>query len=168
MPSDTVMVPNSMANPPAANTPSLARAASLRNVTLQGVTSFHDEAIATCGLSQSASVMPTARSIARAGAFCMPSVTSRERGLMSTGVSTGCSAMAANLLAPGPEAEEVLGHLAHLDLLRPLGDAVPTVVAVDVLERHVPAVAHAAAGLHRPVRRLARQPVGAVVAHRHE
>src|SRR4051794_38426901 len=151
MPSDTVIVPNSIANPPAAKTPSFARSASLRSVTLHGVTSFHDEAIATCGLSQSLSVMPTARSIALAGAFCMPSVTSRERGLMSTGVSTGCSAMVATLLAPTAEPEEVLGDLAHLDLLRALGDPVPAVVAVDVLERHVAAVADAAAGLHRAV-----------------
>ena len=45
------------------------------------MTSFHDEATPIWGLSQSSSVMPTARSIARAGAFCMPSVTSCERGL---------------------------------------------------------------------------------------
>ena len=35
---------------------------------LQGVTSFQDDTTPTCGLSQSSSVMPIARNIARAGA----------------------------------------------------------------------------------------------------
>jgi hypothetical protein len=35
---------------------------------LHGVTSFHDEATPICGLVKSASVIPTARSMARAGA----------------------------------------------------------------------------------------------------
>ena len=91
MPSLTVIVPNSRGKPPASRTPTLACSASLRRVMLHGVTSFHDEAIATCGLPQSASPIPTARSIARDGAFCMPSVTSRDRGLMSTGVSIAFS-----------------------------------------------------------------------------
>jgi len=51
---------------------------------LQGVTSFHDEHTPICGLSQSSSVMPIARSIALAGARSNPSVTSRLRCLMST------------------------------------------------------------------------------------
>ena len=46
---------------------------------LHGVTSFHDETTPTCGLSQSSSVMPMARSIARAGALVGPSVTSKLR-----------------------------------------------------------------------------------------
>ena len=75
MPSLTVMVPNSIGKPPAARTPSLACSASLRSVMLHGVTSFHALAMAICGLSQSSSVMPTARSIERAGAFGIPSVT---------------------------------------------------------------------------------------------
>ena len=87
MPSLTVIVPNSSATAPASRTPALACSASLRSVMLHGVTSFHDDAIATWGLAQSASVRPTARSIERDGAFCMPSVTSRDRGLMSTLVS---------------------------------------------------------------------------------
>jgi hypothetical protein len=86
MPSDTVIVPNSSATPPAARTPSFAAAASRLIDTLHGVISFHDDAIPICGLSQSSSVRPTARSIERAAAFWIPSVTSRERGLMSTGV----------------------------------------------------------------------------------
>ena len=46
---------------------------------LHGVTSFQLDATPTWGLFQSSSVMPTARSIARAGALEGPSVTSRER-----------------------------------------------------------------------------------------
>ena len=41
-------------------------------------------------------------------------------------------------------------------------------MAVDVLEGHVPRVAHAAAGLHRAVCRFAGEAVGAVVGHRHQ
>ena len=36
------------------------------------------------------------------------------------------------------ETEQVACHPPHLDFLGSLGDAVPAVVAVDVLERHVP------------------------------
>src|SRR5439155_15651705 len=79
MPSDTAMVTNSSGKPPASRTPSFDRFASRSSGRLHGVTSFHDDATATCGLSQSASVMPTARNIARAGARSMPSVTSRLR-----------------------------------------------------------------------------------------
>ena len=86
IPSLTVIVPNSSGYPPAANTPSFTWAASLCSVMLHGVTSFHAEATPTCGFTQSSSPMPTARSIARAGALRMPSVTSRLRGLTSTGV----------------------------------------------------------------------------------
>ena len=50
---------------------------------LQGVISFHEEATPICGLTQSPSSMPTARSMPRAAAFSSPSVTSRERGLIS-------------------------------------------------------------------------------------
>jgi hypothetical protein len=40
------------------------------------------------------------------------------------------------LLATEPE--EVLRHLAHLDLLGTFGDPITTMVPVDVLKRHVP------------------------------
>ena len=83
MPSDTAMVVNSIGKPPAARTPSLARLARRSSGMLQGVTSFHDDATATWGLSQSSSVMPMARSMARAGARSGPSVTSWLRGFMS-------------------------------------------------------------------------------------
>ena len=48
--------------------------------------SFQLDATPICGLTQSSSPMPTARSIPRAAAFSRPSVTSRERGLMSCSV----------------------------------------------------------------------------------
>src|SRR5947208_7273564 len=91
MPSETEMVPNSSATPPAARTPSFARFANRSSDRLHGVISFHDDAIPICGLSQSSSVRPTARSIARAGARSIPSVTSRLRGLRSTMRATLCS-----------------------------------------------------------------------------
>jgi hypothetical protein len=53
-------------------------------------------------------------------------------------------------------------------IIRPFGDAVSAMVPIDVLERHVPAVTHAAARLHGPVGGVTRQPVGAVVAHGHQ
>ena len=71
---------NSIGKPPAARTPSLARLASRSSGRLHGVTSFQDEATPTWGLAKSSSVMPTARSIARAGARSIPSVTSELRG----------------------------------------------------------------------------------------
>ena len=81
MPSETEMVPNSIGKPPAARTPSLAAFASRSSDRLQGVISFQEDATPICGLSMSSSVIPTARSIARCGARCMPSVTSVLRGL---------------------------------------------------------------------------------------
>ena len=89
IPSLTVIVPNSSATPPLARTPFFALSASRRSDALHGVTSFQAEAIPICGFCQSSSVKPTARNIARAAAFWLPSVTSRLRGLTSTGVSVG-------------------------------------------------------------------------------
>src|SRR5919106_718171 len=77
----------SVGKPPAARTPSLDRSARRASGMLQGVTSFHDEHTPTWALPQSSSVMPMARNMARAGARSYPSVTSRLRGLMSTGDS---------------------------------------------------------------------------------
>ena len=68
MPSDTEIVPNSSGKPPAVRTPSLAALARRASERLHGVISFQDDATPICGLSQSSSVIPTARSIARAGA----------------------------------------------------------------------------------------------------
>ena len=76
IPSLTAMVTNSIGNPPAARTPALERLASRSSGMLQGVTSFQLDATPTWARSQSSSVMPTARSMARAGARSMPSVTS--------------------------------------------------------------------------------------------
>ncbi len=102
MPSDTVMVPNSSGTPPAARTPFFVHSASRRSETLQGVTSFHAEAIPIWGLTQSSSPSPTARSMARAGARRNPSVTSRLRGLMSIGVASGMGATVVRSFIGGP------------------------------------------------------------------
>ena len=83
MPSLIAIVTNSIGNPPASRTPSLQRFASRSSGRLQGVTSFQLDATPICALPQSASVMPTARNMARAGARSIPSVTSRLRGFMS-------------------------------------------------------------------------------------
>ena len=99
IPSDTVMVPNSSATPPASRTPAFADSASRRNDMLHGVTSFHADAIPICGFTQSSSVRPTARNMARAAAFWMPSVTSRLRGLISMGVPVGSVAMPLKVVA---------------------------------------------------------------------
>ena len=99
MPSDTAMVVNSIGKPPASRTPSFDRLASRSSGMLQGVTSFHDDATPPAACSQSSSVMPIARSMARAGARLGPSVTSRLRGLMSTGVSPSLVAMPGRLPA---------------------------------------------------------------------
>jgi hypothetical protein len=45
---------------------------------LQGVTMLHVDAIPIWGLEKSASVKPTARSMARLGAWARPSTTTRE------------------------------------------------------------------------------------------
>src|SRR3954451_22831492 len=84
MPKEPETVPTSRGYPPASCPPSWARLASRSSERLQGVISFQDDATPICGFSQSSSPMPTARSIARAGALVIPSVTSRLRGLTST------------------------------------------------------------------------------------
>ena len=92
MPSDTAMVVNSRGKPPATRTPSLAALARRDSGRLQGVTSFHEEAIPTWDRPQSPSPIPTARSIARAGARSIPSVTSLLRGLCSMALRLGLRA----------------------------------------------------------------------------
>src|SRR6056300_718487 len=84
IPSETEIVPNCSGYPPPAWTPSLAPCARRPSDMLQGVISFQELAIPTCGLSQSSSPMPTARSIPLDVVASMPSVTARERGLGST------------------------------------------------------------------------------------
>ena len=61
--------------------------------------SFQLDATPIWGLAKSSSPMPTARSMPRAAARSSPSVTSRERGLMS-GVACP-SVMATRVVGPG-------------------------------------------------------------------
>ena len=75
MPSDIEIVPNFIPKPPAAAIPSFEASARRSSERLQGVISFHDEAIPICGFTQSSSPIPTALSIPRAGALSIPSVT---------------------------------------------------------------------------------------------
>src|SRR5207245_2858714 len=63
-------------------------------------------------------------------------------------------------------AEQESGDLAFLDFLAAFGDAVAAVMAVDVFERLVARITHAAMHLHGAVRRLAAQPVRPEIAHR--
>src|SRR5216684_6634969 len=63
-------------------------------------------------------------------------------------------------------AEQEPRDLPLLDFLTAFGDAVATVVAVDVLERLVARIAHAAMDLHGAVGSLAAQPVSPEIAHR--
>src|SRR5438067_5901200 len=65
------------------------------------------------------------------------------------------------------EAEQVLRDAAHLHFLRSLGDAVATMMAIDVFERQCAAISHAAVHLHSAIRRLAAQPVGAEITNRY-
>ena len=109
MPSETEMVPNSMGKPPAARTPSFARLASRSSERLQGVISFHDEATPICGLTMSSSPMPTARSIARAGALASPSVTSKLRGFIGLreGFAESLPGMRSSPIVTGQDARPV-------------------------------------------------------------
>ena len=51
---------------------------------LHGVISFQLDATPICGFTQSSSLIPTARSMPRDPVASRPSVTTRDRGLMST------------------------------------------------------------------------------------
>src|SRR6266851_4060910 len=64
-------------------------------------------------------------------------------------------------------AEQMPRHFADLDLLRAFGDAIAAVVAIDVLERLVAGITDATVHLDCQIRRLAGEPVAAVVRHRH-
>src|SRR3954447_7199489 len=103
MPSDTLIVPNSSGYPPAACTPSLTALASRSSDRLHGVISFQLEATPTWGFAQSSSPIPTARSIPRDAVASSPSVTTRDRGLMSTPepevVAAGPAAVVSRLMA---------------------------------------------------------------------
>ena len=82
MPSETEIVPNCIGKPPASMTPLRDAFASRSSERLQGVISFHEEAIPICGFLKSSSFMPTARNIPRAGARSKPSVTSPDLGFI--------------------------------------------------------------------------------------
>src|SRR3954451_18707512 len=101
IPSETEIVPNSIGKPSAPRTPTLARLASLASDRLHGVISFQDEAMPTCGLRQSSSPMPTARSIPRAAARSRPSVTMCECGLRCAGLPDALSVVTAESLNLG-------------------------------------------------------------------
>ena len=62
----------------------------------------------------------------------------------------------------------MLADLTHLNLFGTFGDSVAAVVSIDVLERHMSAVADSTARLHCSIGCIAYQTVGAVIAHRHE
>lgn len=65
------------------------------------------------------------------------------------------------------KAKQIRSNLAHLDLLAALGDAVPTVVAPDVLKRIMSRIAVSAMDLDGLVGGLRAQSVGVVIAHAH-
>src|SRR5262249_9703676 len=71
--------PNTCGTPPAARTPSQPLRASRSRCALHGVISLKSDATPTTGESKSASVNPTARSIARFGARPGPPVVVRLR-----------------------------------------------------------------------------------------
>src|SRR4051794_5450468 len=98
----------------------------------------------------------------------------RPMGVLTASTTTASAIRPLDLSLPGAargasalhEAEQVPGDIADLDLLRALGDPVPPVVAVDVLELLVARVADAAVDLHRAVRRVADEAVRTEIAHR--
>ena len=97
MPSDTVMVLNRTALPPAASAPAIASVASSLMCMLQGVRLAQVEAMPICGFSKSASWNPTARSMARDGDCLAPSTTSREYFRWSTAPLFFCSSSDSSL-----------------------------------------------------------------------
>src|SRR5216684_2614787 len=70
-------------------------------------------------------------------------------------------------MLPRPHiAEQKSRHFPLLDFLAAFGDAVAAMVAVDVFERLVTRVTHAAMHLHGAIGGLAAQPVRPKIAHR--
>jgi hypothetical protein len=60
----------------------------------------------------------------------------------------------------------MLADLTHLDFFGTFGDSIAAVVSIDVLERHMSAVADSPARLHCSISGVTDQPVSAVIAHR--
>src|SRR5216683_5456087 len=70
-------------------------------------------------------------------------------------------------MLPRPHiAEQKSRHFPLLDFLAAFGDAVAAVVTVDVFERLVARIAHAAVHLHGAVGSLAAETVGPEITHR--
>jgi hypothetical protein len=66
------------------------------------------------------------------------------------------------------KAKEMLADFAHLNLFGTFGDSVAAMVAVNMLKRHVAAVADSTARLHCSIGRIAYQTVGTVITHRYQ
>ena len=66
------------------------------------------------------------------------------------------------------KSKQVLADLAHLNFFGTLGDSVAAVVSIDVLKRHVSAVADSPACLHCSIGSVADQTVSPVITHRHQ
>src|SRR4029079_12010523 len=126
---------------------------------LHGVISFQLDATPIWGLVKSSSPMPTARSIPRAAALSRPSVTSRERGLMS-GLSV--MARAYDLRRAAPSGASGCGPVPPL---RRLGRGLqPGKSLLEVLADQLVHRDHLAEqGHHQPLM-LARHPPGDVGA----
>src|SRR5690554_1225123 len=96
MPSEMVMVLKITPLPPAPSAPSLAWRANSSIWLLQGVRLLQVEAMPTWGLAKSASVKPTARSMARLAALPGPSTTGaewRRRGSLGVLLMVGSSSI---------------------------------------------------------------------------
>src|ERR1700684_1299731 len=79
---------------------------------------------------------------------------------------TELTATSPSMLARAHIAEQKSGDLALLDFLAAFGDAVAAVMPVDVLERLVTRIAHAAMHLHGTGGGLAAQTGRPEIAHR--
>ena len=97
MPSETVMVLNSTLLPPAASAPAAASRASSAMCMLQGVTLAQVEATPICGLAKSASLKPTARSMARDGA-CFSAIDHETRVLARDRVSAFVASLSRSIV----------------------------------------------------------------------
>src|SRR4029077_635435 len=95
---------------------------------LHGVNSFQLDATPTWALPQSSSVMPTARSIARAPARSIPSVTSKLCGFIFSGIGKGAYPWAMSVLVATSDGYHIFTSSGkHLTALegRALGALVP-------------------------------------------
>src|ERR1700756_639292 len=91
---------------------------------------------------------------------------SRRRRWQRGGGARPVFGLFASVLGRAHIAEQEARYLPLLDLLAALGDAIAAVMAIDVLERLMPRIAHAAMHLHGLIGGLAAEPVCPVIAHR--